>query len=572
VRVYERGKRRFPRTPDDLAGLLPHEHPRELEARWATNPDNPDNPTDLLRRGNMNIPSVKTIKQRLPWLDKLDRLDPDVAARAVREAMEWDKRHQGNFCLAALKRMNDVLETFGVEYIQSSQDTQYGSEGLSYLNTGGPYVPTVIYDHGKGKWIIGAWGDIVEREPRRFASAAYAAYFGVAAPGESRYEPKRFHWTLMARGNDIEKLLDKLQSRVRGPNTRGDVIALGEGGTLLSRTEAYYPDGMTGAELVKLLHGRIVGSIGGSLANSNPAWGEAERRFEEIVSDLTDRAFALMMNWPYEVWVYHQPSTASEYGEFYLVTTEPPPEGASLSWQERLPRSLSRDQLRAWIHQRARRLPLLPHGRDNPQSLQNDEPPEFPESGTYSRGSDYRCRFCGGVYEGGDFGGVRISPRHGEDYVTYMCPDCEQGQRRGAIAEGRWHNNPAPFKLLRRIGNDDFLSAYFECALWSSTDDEGEPLDDTYGLGDIDEASLASMAANADSFLNHPGVRDAIDAAGGDYSQAGHDFWLTRNGHGAGFWDGDWPEPQATLLTQVSETYGEVDLYVGDDGVVYATE
>jgi|TARA_R110000744_G_scaffold366338_1_gene475354 hypothetical protein len=20
----------------------------------------------------------------------------------------------------------------------------------------------------------------------------------------------------------------------------------------------------------------------------------------------------------------------------------------------------------------------------------------------------------------------------------------------------------------------------------------------------------------------------------------GHDFWLTRNGHGAGFWDGDW--------------------------------
>lgn len=22
-------------------------------------------------------------------------------------------------------------------------------------------------------------------------------------------------------------------------------------------------------------------------------------------------------------------------------------------------------------------------------------------------------------------------------------------------------------------------------------------------------------------------------------AQAGHDFWLTRNGHGAGFWDGD---------------------------------
>ena len=22
----------------------------------------------------------------------------------------------------------------------------------------------------------------------------------------------------------------------------------------------------------------------------------------------------------------------------------------------------------------------------------------------------------------------------------------------------------------------------------------------------------------------------------------GHDFWLTRNGHGAGFWDGDWDD------------------------------
>ena len=26
---------------------------------------------------------------------------------------------------------------------------------------------------------------------------------------------------------------------------------------------------------------------------------------------------------------------------------------------------------------------------------------------------------------------------------------------------------------------------------------------------------------------------------------AGHDFWLTRNGHGAGFWDGDWIAPVA---------------------------
>ena len=27
-----------------------------------------------------------------------------------------------------------------------------------------------------------------------------------------------------------------------------------------------------------------------------------------------------------------------------------------------------------------------------------------------------------------------------------------------------------------------------------------------------------------------------------DDTMGAHDFWLTRNGHGAGFWDGDWPE------------------------------
>lgn len=50
---------------------------------------------------------------------------------------------------------------------------------------------------------------------------------------------------------------------------------------------------------------------------------------------------------------------------------------------------------------------------------------------------------------------------------------------------------------------------------------------------------------------------------------AGHDFWLTRNGHGAGFWDGDWKEPAATILDKATEAFGECNLYVGDDGKLY---
>ena len=52
--------------------------------------------------------------------------------------------------------------------------------------------------------------------------------------------------------------------------------------------------------------------------------------------------------------------------------------------------------------------------------------------------------------------------------------------------------------------------------------------------------------------------------------QAGHDFWLTRNGHGAGFWDGDWKDPYADMLTKGAKCYGEFEPYLGDDGLIYA--
>lgn len=53
-------------------------------------------------------------------------------------------------------------------------------------------------------------------------------------------------------------------------------------------------------------------------------------------------------------------------------------------------------------------------------------------------------------------------------------------------------------------------------------------------------------------------------------SQAGHDFALTRNGHGTGFWDGDWSDNYADMLTQGSKNYGQFDIYQGDDGKIYS--
>jgi hypothetical protein len=120
--------------------------------------------------------------------------------------------------------------------------------------------------------------------------------------------------------------------------------------------------------------------------------------------------------------------------------------------------------------------------------------------------------------------------------------------------------------LLR--GMDTFTRQYLETALWSSHDESdesgGEPMDANYGIDDIHPDTLRQMIADCQRFQE--AHWDAIVA---DLSRAGHDFWLNRNGHGAGFWDGDWPEPDATTLDHASHAFGEYDLYVGDDELIH---
>lgn len=50
--------------------------------------------------------------------------------------------------------------------------------------------------------------------------------------------------------------------------------------------------------------------------------------------------------------------------------------------------------------------------------------------------------------------------------------------------------------------------------------------------------------------------------------QCGHDFWLTRNGHGAGFWDRGLGKI-GEKLTAACKLMGDVNLYRGDDGKIY---
>jgi len=110
---------------------------------------------------------------------------------------------------------------------------------------------------------------------------------------------------------------------------------------------------------------------------------------------------------------------------------------------------------------------------------------------------------------------------------------------------------------------DTFTAAYLECAFWSSTDDEDQPMDRNYAIADLAPEALQRAIDDCAAFQ-----AEHSDAIGDRDAQAGHDFWLTRNGHGAGFWDGDWPIV-GDALTEAAKAYGAIDLYVGDDGAVY---
>lgn len=126
---------------------------------------------------------------------------------------------------------------------------------------------------------------------------------------------------------------------------------------------------------------------------------------------------------------------------------------------------------------------------------------------------------------------------------------------------------------------DAILAAYVECALWSSVDfgddpdDSPECFDAWATVDDIAPETMATMRADVVDFLTSPAL-ELPGAAWWDDEQLGHDFWLTRNGHGAGFWDrhyGDTDEARAgDALSDAAKVYGSVDLYRGDDGKVWA--
>lgn len=125
----------------------------------------------------------------------------------------------------------------------------------------------------------------------------------------------------------------------------------------------------------------------------------------------------------------------------------------------------------------------------------------------------------------------------------------------------------------------NFARHYLISTLWSSVDDDGEPLDSNYNIHDFTPESIQKAQDDCDAFQKEAGdllslsyesdhyvsMQSHPDCDGKIDSAAGHDFWLTRNSHGTGFWDRG-NEPFWKALSAIAERQGSCDVYVGDAG------
>jgi hypothetical protein len=130
--------------------------------------------------------------------------------------------------------------------------------------------------------------------------------------------------------------------------------------------------------------------------------------------------------------------------------------------------------------------------------------------------------------------------------------------------------------MIYTLQNDtnfrDFFNGYIQAALFCNTDENGDPNMDGYSITDLDEFTHDVMCADCLSFFNRAKGYITAEAEPPTkmWEQAGYDFFLTSHRHGAGFWDGDWPEHGDTL-TKLAHLYPEETLLEldSDTGKIY---
>lgn len=126
---------------------------------------------------------------------------------------------------------------------------------------------------------------------------------------------------------------------------------------------------------------------------------------------------------------------------------------------------------------------------------------------------------------------------------------------------------------------DQLTRGYIRAMLWSTngTTPEGEEVDslEDYdlspeALGQCNAACLAFYTANYGLLCEYVEHKETSPEWGTAWDYAGHDLWLTRAGHGVGFFDRtELPQHIKNGLTATASALCYAWPYIGDDQLVY---
>jgi hypothetical protein len=189
---------------------------------------------------------------------------------------------------------------------------------------------------------------------------------------------------------------------------------------------------------------------------------------------------------------------------------------------------------------------------------------------TQDKGYGYtNCQYCGASLKGGHQ--CNQAPLEGNLDELRTTVDSLDAPGRPDFW-GRFND------LYGAVGPDGVRGDLMEVLVWQASDiqDEngewtsGEKVFNAFSTDQWPADDLERLEAEFDDFV----VTNAGDLAefqrktGRPLPYIAHDFVLTRNGHGAGFWDRGAGEV-GRRLSDACEKYGPVEPLIGDDGQPY---
>jgi len=112
----------------------------------------------------------------------------------------------------------------------------------------------------------------------------------------------------------------------------------------------------------------------------------------------------------------------------------------------------------------------------------------------------------------------------------------------------------------------DMTRGYLVTAAWAdghtATTDTGDTVTVTADM--FDAATVAAAYGTCTTFLAMHMAE--LETGHDDWGQHGHDLWLTRQGHGTGFWDRGYPADISRRITEAARELGEAAVDISDDG------